>query len=344
MPVKRESWLDTYKGIGMLLVILAHFKISSEMHSFIYSFHMPLFFFASGLMAKISSISLHQLFKKKAKALLVPYYIFGLIQVLVIMLFALLQKKDWIIALKISTLNLLYGISDNKLFEYRIITIWFLMALFIVNIMFYSITKKVKSIKFIFVASLISLFIGHLFSIFITPHFRLLFSIDSAFSGLFFFCLGYMFSQISKESTLFNKIKSNGLPSFLIGFFLLIITVIISSRQPQVYYMAFNSFSKNAIAVLACVIFGTLGVYFIATLLDRTKISFILRYIGKNSIVYLVTHQQIGFALLYFLKKLNLIDNGYFITLLIIPVTIPLIWLFNKYLPFCIGKQKKVQL
>ena len=44
----RENNLDIAKGIGILLVVLAH-VLQSKVETFIYIFHMPFFFFISGM-------------------------------------------------------------------------------------------------------------------------------------------------------------------------------------------------------------------------------------------------------------------------------------------------------
>ena len=46
--MKRDNILDVAKGIGIILVILAHIT-QSKVKTFIYIFHMPLFFFISGM-------------------------------------------------------------------------------------------------------------------------------------------------------------------------------------------------------------------------------------------------------------------------------------------------------
>ena len=48
---KRLDNLDVAKGIGILLVIFGHCQLGwiGSVHSLIYSFHMPLFFFISGV-------------------------------------------------------------------------------------------------------------------------------------------------------------------------------------------------------------------------------------------------------------------------------------------------------
>lgn len=46
----RDTVVDVAKGIGILLVILGHLK--NPIMDFIYAFHMPLFFFISGMFVK----------------------------------------------------------------------------------------------------------------------------------------------------------------------------------------------------------------------------------------------------------------------------------------------------
>jgi polysaccharide biosynthesis protein PslL len=54
MP-QRIVHIDIAKGIGILLVVLAHNGLQAYapfLHQFIYAFHMPLFFFLSGMFFK----------------------------------------------------------------------------------------------------------------------------------------------------------------------------------------------------------------------------------------------------------------------------------------------------
>lgn len=53
----RIDFVDTARGIAMLLVILGHCQLSADctIEKLIYSFHMPLFFFLSGMFATSSN-------------------------------------------------------------------------------------------------------------------------------------------------------------------------------------------------------------------------------------------------------------------------------------------------
>lgn len=51
---KRNEQIDVARGIAILLVILGHsfYSIEAPLNKIILTFHMPLFFFLSGLVAK----------------------------------------------------------------------------------------------------------------------------------------------------------------------------------------------------------------------------------------------------------------------------------------------------
>ena len=55
ITTKRIDYVDIAKGIGIVLVVMGHNDfalISPFAHKFIYSFHMPMFFFMSGMFFK----------------------------------------------------------------------------------------------------------------------------------------------------------------------------------------------------------------------------------------------------------------------------------------------------
>ena len=73
----RIIWIDQLRSIIFLLVIIGHVELPKETQSFIYSFHMPLFFFISGLTVnreKLKNISMLKYAQVQAKRLIVPYF------------------------------------------------------------------------------------------------------------------------------------------------------------------------------------------------------------------------------------------------------------------------------
>lgn len=51
--MQKKNYIDIAKGIGIILVILGHSGVNSEIKDFIYGFHMPLFFVISGYLYNV---------------------------------------------------------------------------------------------------------------------------------------------------------------------------------------------------------------------------------------------------------------------------------------------------
>lgn len=68
---KRDQSLDILKGIGIFLMVFDHVGWGSFVHTYIQSFHMPLFFIVSGYLWKNDVLS--SLAKKRFKTLMIPY-------------------------------------------------------------------------------------------------------------------------------------------------------------------------------------------------------------------------------------------------------------------------------
>lgn len=92
--MERIAWIDLAKGIAILLVVMGHVcqmrfpETSLYLSSIIYSFHMPLFLFLSGLFADkaveaADSCMSGTYIVKKSKSLLIPFVMWMLLWVLI---------------------------------------------------------------------------------------------------------------------------------------------------------------------------------------------------------------------------------------------------------------------
>lgn len=112
----RKTYVDCMKAIGIILVILGHIDFANAtIKPWIYSFHMPLFFFATGLVMKRCDLNICYVLKK-FRALMVPYFIWAL-------LFA-----GWSLN---SALWILYGSHQSMLMANTLTSLWFLPAMFL---------------------------------------------------------------------------------------------------------------------------------------------------------------------------------------------------------------------
>lgn len=69
----RIPFYDVAKGIGIILVVFGHLTTNNTISAIIYSFHMPFFFFVSGVFAK-PQIRLKDYLIKNTKRTLVPFF------------------------------------------------------------------------------------------------------------------------------------------------------------------------------------------------------------------------------------------------------------------------------
>ena len=79
MKTQRIVWLDIAKGIAICLMVLGHTSIPPFLSNFIWAFHMPLFFIASGWTTNWENPSLKIFLKKKFKGLMIPFFIYSMI-------------------------------------------------------------------------------------------------------------------------------------------------------------------------------------------------------------------------------------------------------------------------
>ena len=80
MTRERFDYIDIAKGIGILMVVWAHIMIVGWTHRVIYAFHMPLFFFLSGMLFQRDKYSSFVKFvSKRTKRLLIPYVVYSIV-------------------------------------------------------------------------------------------------------------------------------------------------------------------------------------------------------------------------------------------------------------------------
>lgn len=147
----REQWIDICKGIGIILVLLAH-AITKEttLWKFINQFHMPLFFALSGYLYNCKDTFIIFVYKK-VKGLYLPYICSS---VLMYMLYVLVGKETFSF---VEIIKILMMITEGPLLG----AIWFLRVLFWAIIIFDILNRFWgNKKKVIYIISLIMMLIG----------------------------------------------------------------------------------------------------------------------------------------------------------------------------------------
>lgn len=290
---ERIEWVDTLKVIGIFYIYLGHFgKNAGYLHPFVFLFHVPLFFFISGLFArKVSTFSdARNTVIKSAKSILVPYFIFGFISLLIYSLKGGLDSHATLMQLK----SLILAIRNNIFAT----SLWFLPCLFMV-IVYYCIARLVlKNDLYVFLLSLALYFIAGHFSI--ASHPSLPWNIDSAIYYFVFYTIGSLASPLlMSEANSRPKNWTN--PLLLLICFLSVLFSIYSFYKPYgIYAYISSSFMRNMTSLFATV------ALFIPQIILSNIIKFkFLSEIGKSTVVFCGTEQATKIVVVSFFSMIG---------------------------------------
>ena len=265
--LQRIDEFDLYKGIAIILVVCGHLIMSNwenaidkhPVYTWIYSFHMPLFFFVSGFLVDYTFINRSVLggLKKKFLSLMIPYVVWC-----------------FIIA---PSVNSRLELSFIHVFVDTNPRYWFVYLLFLYSAFYYigqGLSKCCK-IGFLwgFVMSFLSLGIAH--------HF---FPCEIFSRGIQFSPI-YVYGVLASTFRLHNRDVLYREPFLSIIFLLFVVS---SMSYCHLDYEILNKLCKLLASFSICF----LALYYINRRLlsiDNGIISSI-KYIGKNSIVVYLTH------------------------------------------------------
>lgn len=285
---KRDNTIDVLKGIGIILVVIGHMdtsQIGGGIISYIYSFHMPLFFWISGyLMYSSKSIKFKEFFIKKFRTIIIPYIIFFVVSIFYGHIIVRYIFKQYVIVFNLKdTLKALFLSSDwlNSVPTFNF-PLWFLMIFFITVIVFYFLDRIQKISIFIIVLFLLSII-----TIPIQKYIegRPAFSINVLPASLTFMGIGYLFRKYE------DKIKINPISLFLMFTFTLWSSYMYPENiQGIKHYIYFVSATASILIY-----------YYIAKDISGSKL---LQYIGQNSLIILGTHMLFSYSYQFtFIKK-----------------------------------------
>lgn len=289
----RDNWVDCAKGIGIILVVYGHVarglvKAGIEVpivfydltDSIVYSFHMPLFFFLSGLFfyQSFSKRGCQKLIFSKIDTIFYPFLLWSIIQG--------------------STEVLLSHYTNGNLPLYKVFTLlwapraqfWFLYALFVIFVfsaIIYSYSAKKYSIC-IFIAAAFTYIIYDFL-----PELRIIAFIAK---NLVFFCFGIIFTQYFNIKYFSNK------TTFIISFLSFIIG--------QWYFHKYLSlrYTDISIASLSIALLSIIFIVSISSLLAKNS-SRIISYIGASSMSIFLMHVLAGSGTRVILNKVFHIES-----------------------------------
>lgn len=316
MPNKntRIEYIDIAKGIGIILVVFGHTLNQHNLPClYIRSFHMPLFFFISGLCFSFDKYNNSITFiNKRCRQIVIPLINFILLSILV-------------------SISITPQYYPPELLSQRMPgAMWFLLVLFIAEIIYFFFRKYTKNIYTIIIFLIINAFIGILLH---RENISLPYNISTVFISIFYYGIG----NISRRYDLQKIHKCLCLPLLLLPLILVIFT---HDTLDLVYnYMP----SCEAIYILAS-LSGLTGIIIFSVYLQNINNKYIkntLLYLGKNTLIVLCLHTIfINLTNVYIHKYISSQTTYLLLQQIVVWTSCYIsIRIINSYLPFMLGKK-----
>lgn len=277
----RIAWVDALKGLGIILVVFGHTDISSAIRKYIYSFHMPLFFFCSGYLYS-NTDTVRQLLQKKSRKLLLPYFLFTVLSLLIVIVKAIL----------VDNLNNVYPLDlISQLFYINgkvcwNTPIWFLIVLFITNIVF-DFIKRVRILNLTLTVLLLGL-VGVMLN---SQQIVLPFGLNIVCISITFYYLGYL---SKKKYSSFQNVKFSNFLLVIIGCLHIAIGIFLNDRV-DMYKLVYGNY-------ILFYMTSILGIIFWIRLAQLIAYNKMLNYVGQATLTILGTHYFV-FSFLTIIKR-----------------------------------------
>lgn len=320
---------DFLKGLGIILVVLGHITRNHNLFNCIFVFHMPLFFFISGMLYKEKERFVY----KQFKSLMLPYFIFSILSFLYWYFIELKfrTKQEGTSTFEQLT-NIVYPMNMDGSYEFNAV-LWFLPCLFITSLsyhLFRCITSKTTYTLIllgviVLLASLIKL--------------KIPLYISELFCALPFYICGVLFNKYKNRWSSTHKMNRIiiGLVILLMVFSIVIFCSIRNDMKNGLYSHGYVAFFIIAISVI-------LGLYGIVANIQRANM---LQWFGINSLCIMLIHEPIKRIIIKLYSMLissdvDIVRESWVHSIIMLIIIIAIVSVFtiliNKYARFVLGK------
>lgn len=330
MAKERLHWIDIAKGIAILCVFFGHTTSTpTAIQSFIYFFHMPVFFMLSGYVFS-DRRKFGDFLATKLKTIVLPIFTLGLSGAIVVNLmirFVKHESVDW----KWTLLNPIVQYGEHNL-------LWYLAALFVASLVLYALVKLFKQRVLPLVIATFILGLGS-YCFIRFADVTLPWSFDTALVALPFMSVGFALKkrEIVEKLGKWWMLGASFVCCTVLG--ILNQTFFSSVEMHTNSYGNIFLFYTSAMAGCAMVISASLLI----------KKSTLLEYFGRNSLIFYAL-EPIQYFANFALKATGLDSNSSLAVSLIVSIAVVAAicsassvasGVINKFLPFLIGKKRE---
>ena len=369
LSVSRFWFVDIARIYGIALVYYGHFiesymkagsSVAAMHYKFIYAFHMPLFFILSGYIAKeyVADTEFGLYLKKHTASRLVPYAFLS-----TILIIPTFWTTDFTVGLELPTVEgYVKGIAATFLagLPYFNIPVWFLLCLFVVEMMHYATSRYLTSNYRVIWIALAFYLIGSILAwnaFFLNPlnvlsqHGKIFpyFMILEAFTCYSLYLVGV---YLRRNNFLVGKIPAyKCLLGALACLVLLYFTFDLNKGMfATPFYDAvilFASSHGNPILFPLTAIIGSVMILLLAKSTAEIKVlmflgSNTLIIFGLNGVFYHFVNDRLAIWLLaqHSGDGMTILTSGIVIVFICIVLTVPFVFLLNYFIPQLVGKPK----
>lgn len=202
MERTRVGWIDIFKLLGIIAIFCGHLGYDTgKLHDFVFCYHVPLFFFASGIFAgNLDNLRFIDAVKKRLKQIMLPY---SFLVVLNMVLIVITSDKDFITYLKYIK-QFIWGIRNQMPAS----SLWFFSCIFCAGVLFEVLRRLLKKKIWILLASIALYFL----SITVFPNRpdlqpSWIWNVDSACYYLIYYAFGYTMHEmlLAERQAIFVK-------------------------------------------------------------------------------------------------------------------------------------------
>lgn len=330
---RRIDFIDLTKGLCILLVVMMHVGGAFEKldsHAMISSFCMPLYFFVSGLFFK-SYEGFAGFAIRKINKLLIPFIVFYIGSFL--LMYGLSKVAPGTFRLPIRWSELLLVAQGHELLRFNP-PIWFLVALFNCNMLFYIVHYlRNKHLPALFLATMLLGALGFWLG---KQRIELPLYLDVAMTALPFYFAGFWIRRYN-----FFLFPHHRFDRLILPLVALAIVVMYFTAAPL--GMRTNSAGGTIFQTYTA---AFAGIFVVMLLCKKMKRVTVVSYLGRYSIITLGIHGP----LLFFLRPAiaALVTNAWLQSILLLLLTIGICLLCTplivKYMPHIVAQKDFVRL
>ena len=297
--------IDIAKAIGIFLIVLGHVLKFGQLRKFIYSFHVPLFFFLSGMCFSVKDNKIF--IKNKIKQMYIPYIVVSVVSIGIY-----LTMGKFIGASNLNFVDNIIGMfyaNPNYANMQWNQPLWFLPCLMLQLILINIFENFIKSKKYeqiirglVLVIVCVIGYICSYLKIFLPLQ------LEAGMCMLVFTYIG-IWVRKNKEKLESNKIYKNIVKRKSIAIVFFIVTIFISTvlvyhnETVSVMHDNYGDYLKYSVSSISMIINIMIISSFIDYVMGKQKI---ISYIGQSTLVILLLHK---FPILFFQEICPIIKN-----------------------------------